>query len=207
MFTPPLEQIVTPNRLKEAAWAVTSKAAGPDGRTIDAYRDEEALRRLHEEIVNGRYAPLPLERIELTKEDGTARPLGISAPRDKIVQKCLAEALTPHFDRTFSNKSYGYRPGRGVLRAVNRTRDFLAKNHRFVFKTDIDNFFETIPHDKLLQLLRETIADGRIVDLIAMFLKNGAFKGFDYLDHTGGVHQGDPLSPLPRTHLKNPHGR
>ena len=196
-FTIPLDQIVTPGNLRDAAFAIRSKAVGIDKESLNLYRDDPArLEALSREILTGRYTPEPLQRIEIAKNATETRPIAISSVRDKIVQKCLASALTPHFDKTFSDKSYGYRPGKGTLRAIHRVRDYLRRGYSHAYKSDIDDFFETIPHAKLLALLGEKIADRRVVDLIGLFLQNGAFRGFDYLDHAEGIHQGDALSPL-----------
>jgi group II intron reverse transcriptase/maturase/CRISPR-associated endonuclease Cas1 len=197
VFTPTLEQIFTPEHLRDAAFAIRSRSVGLDRETLEAYRnDPEKIVRLAEELHTGRYAPVPLRRVDLPKDATETRPIALGAVRDKIAQKCLAAALMPHFDRTFSDKSYGYRPDKGTLRAVNRVRDYLRKGYTHVYKTDIDDFFETIPHEKLLELLRTRIADRRIVDLVGLWLANGSFRSFDYLDHSSGIHQGDPLSPL-----------
>ena len=197
MFTTPFDQIFTLENLQTAAFAIKSKSVGIDEERIDTYRnDPSRLEALRDELLGGRYTPKPLKRIELPKSDGTRRPIGLSAVRDKIVQKTLANALLAHFDKNFSDKSYGYRPQKGPLRAIRRVKDFINRGYRHAYKTDIDNFFETIPHDKLLALLGAKIADGRIVSLIALYLANGSFKNFDWIDHSEGVHQGDTLSPL-----------
>lgn len=197
MFTITLDQIATTEKLKDAAFAIRSKVVGLDKESLALYRDDaDRLDTLRTELLTGRYTPEPLQRIEIAKNATESRPIALSSARDKIVQKCLATALAAHFDKTFSDKSYGYRIGKGTLRAIHRVRDYLRRGYAHAYKTDIDDFFETIPHDRLLKRLQEEIADHRIVDLIALFLQNGAFRGFDYLDHAEGVHQGDALSPL-----------
>ncbi len=197
MFTITLDQIATTEKLKDAAFAIRSKVVGLDKESLALYRDDaDRLDTLRTELLTGRYTPEPLQRIEIAKNATEIRPIALSSARDKIVQKCLATALAAHFDKTFSDKSYGYRIGKGTLRAIHRVRDYLRRGYAHAYKTDIDDFFETIPHDRLLKRLQEEIADHRIVDLIALFLQNGAFRGFDYLDHAEGVHQGDALSPL-----------
>ena len=197
MFTAQLSHFVTVENLKEAAFAVKSKAVGLDKESIWHYRhDEEALRILAEDLLEGRYVPQPFMRIEIEKNETESRPLALASARDKIVQKMLASQLGFYFDAKFSDKSYGYRPGKGTLRAINRCRDFIKRGYRYAYKTDIDNFFESIDQQRLLVLLEREIADKRIVALIGLMLKNGSFKQFDYLEHYEGVHQGDALSPL-----------
>jgi len=197
MFTVPLERIVTPSNLLDAANTLRSKAAGLDGKTLKDFRNNpKRLETLSQEILTGRYTPEPLRRIHLEKADGQTRPIAVGAAKDRIVQKCLAMALTPYFDPTFSPYSFGYRPDIGVLQAIRHVKTHLQEGYRLVFKSDIENFFETIPHDRLLARLEREIADNRLVGLIALFLQNGTFDGFDYTHHPEGVHQGDPLSPL-----------
>ena len=196
-FTPTLDQILSPKKLEAAAYAIRSRAVGIDNEDIRAWRDDpKRLEALAASIVQGTYVPEPLQRIEVQKESGGTRPLGISSVRDKIVQKALHTALDDFFDATFSDKSYGYRRRKGTLNAIHRVQDFIRRGYVYAYKTDIDDFFETIPHDKLLDLLHETIADRRIVSLVELFLQNGSFRVFDYVEHHEGVHQGDALSPL-----------
>jgi len=197
MFTIQLEQIATVEKLKESAFAIKSKAVGLDKESISRYRnDEELLKELAEELITGCYVPQPLKRIEIEKDENETRPLGLSSARDKIVQKLLAMQMMEYFDHLFSNRSYGYRPNKGTLKAINRCRDYIKRGYAYIYKTDIDNFFETIDHNELISLLQKHISDKRIIKIISLFLKNGSFKEFDYIDHSEGVHQGDALSPL-----------
>ena len=197
MFTTPLDHIATPERLMEALLSIRSKAVGIDGESLRRYRDDPALlEELSLELIDGHYAPVPMQRIELPKGDGETRPIALAAVRDKIVQKLLAQTLTPYFDPLFSDKSYGYRPGKGTLRAINRVRDYLRRGYRYIYKTDVEDFFERIPHERLVTLLATHIADRRIVEIVSRMLANGSFHGVHWSSHLEGVHQGDALSPL-----------
>ena len=99
MFTTPLDHIATPERLMDAALSIKSKAVGIDGESLRRYREEPALlEELSAELVDGRYTPVPMQRIDLPKSDGETRPIALASVRDKIVQKLLAQALTPYFD-------------------------------------------------------------------------------------------------------------
>jgi len=197
MFTVQLEQFTTVEKLKESAFAIKSKSAGLDKEDILLYRsDESLLGELAKELVTGRYVPQPLKRIEIKKDENETRPLGLSSARDKVVQKLLAMQMTEYFDHIFSNRSYGYRPNKGTLKAINRCRDYIRRGYIYIYKTDIDDFFETIDHNELISLLQKHISDERIINIISLFLKNGSFKEFDYIDHSEGIHQGDALSPL-----------
>ena len=108
----------------------------------------------------------------------------------------MYDALNPYFDKIFSNKSYAYRPNKSIIKAINRVWGYINEKNHIIIKTDIDNFFETIDHDKLLKILSSHIEDKRIVRLISLFLQVGGFKRLDYSEHIEGVHQGDILSPL-----------
>ena len=197
MFQKTVEQIFSISNLQESAFLIKSKSIGIDKQSIIKYRDnKELLKNLSNEIISGNYTPNPLQKIDIQKDDNQKRPITISSAKDKIVQKTLVNELTIYFDKTFSDKSYGYRPRKSVLKAINRAKDYIQRGYKYIYKTDIDNFFETINHKKLLDLLDKNISDKRIIDIITIFLKNGGFKSFNYLDHLEGVHQGDILSPL-----------
>jgi CRISPR-associated endonuclease Cas1/group II intron reverse transcriptase/maturase len=197
MFTTPIDQLATPEKLMEALLSIRSKAVGIDKESLRRYReDPRLLEALSQELRNGRYVPEPMQRVELPKSDGTTRPIALASAKDKIVQKLLALHLGPYFDPLFSDKSYGYRPGKGTLRAIRRVQDYLRRGYRYAFRSDVEDFFETIPHEKLLELLSRHIADGRILSAISAMLANGSFHKTEWLEHEGGVHQGDALSPL-----------
>lgn len=197
MFTATIEHILSSRKLLEAAQSIESRAVGIDKESLQSYIDSpDKIELLSSELVGGSYTPMPMERIEIPKSDGEKRALGISSVRDKIVQKALAMALSDYFDPLFSDRSYGYRTGKGALRAINRCRDILRRGYRVVYRSDIDDFFETIEHERLIERLSQHISDERIAKLISIFLENGVFDSFDYLEHKEGVHQGDPLSPL-----------
>ncbi|MBN2896959.1 MAG: CRISPR-associated endonuclease Cas1 [Campylobacterales bacterium] len=197
MFTQPFEHLFTPDALGIALHSIRSRAAGIDKQSLAAIKsDPDEIARLHEELMQGIYAPQPIEKIEIEKNETEKRPIALSSVRDKVVQKCLAHALGDYFERLFSDKSYGYRPSKGTLRAINRTTDFIRKGAAWAYKSDIDNFFETIDHERLLALLEGHIRDKRILAIIALLLKNGGFARFEYAEHDTGVHQGDALSPL-----------
>ncbi|MEF3191392.1 MAG: CRISPR-associated endonuclease Cas1 [Campylobacterales bacterium] len=199
MFRTKLEQIYTPEALTTSLARINPHTRGIDGIDLSTFKanQEANIQTLITEILAESYAPEPLKQIAIPKESGNeTRPIGLSSVRDKLVQTTLAYALTPHFDKTFSNKSYAYRPGKSHIKALNRAKNFLDQKLSWVLKTDIDNFFETIDHALLLSFLSQEIEDSRIIRLISLFIHNGAFKNIDYLHHLEGVHQGDSLSPL-----------
>jgi len=177
MFLKKIEEIITPEKLK-----LYSKTEFNYEKTI-------------KKIIEGSYIPKPLKHIEIPKPNGEKRPIAIADEMDKAVQKCLYSALNEFFDPLFSNHSYGYRPNKGTLKAIKRVKDYYSRKFYHVYKSDIDDFFETIDHEKLVGLLDLYIEDRRIIRLISQYLKNGLING-GYRLHEEGVHQGDVLSPL-----------
>jgi len=199
MHTKPLTDIITLKALKKAYAFVSKSSIGLDRVSVGLFEEDlnASLGEIVDEVKKGRYVPEPLSRIYVPKENRTElRPLGLGSLKDKIVQKTIAMELGSHFDKTFSDKSYGYRPNKGTLKAIARVKDYLAKGAVYVYRLDIENFFESISHEKLLSLLSEHIADEGLLRLIALFLKNGSFQRYKYIEHFEGIHQGDPLSPL-----------
>lgn len=199
MLTAQIDHIFTPQTLKTAFEEISSNASGLDEVSYTDFKKElsKNISNLHTQIITGTYTPEPLKKIEIPKPDSKElRPIALSAIKDKIVQKILYTSLNPYFDETFSNKSYAYRKDKSTINAINRVSEFINKENHFILKTDIDNFFETINHDKLLLILDKHIADKSILRLISLFLQTGSFQEFDYDEHTDGVHQGDILSPL-----------
>lgn len=197
MFATPLDHFATPEKLMETLLSIRSKSVGIDKESLQHYRDHpELLETLSWELIDGRYTPRPMERFELSKEDGSGRPIALATARDKIVQKLLAQHLAPYFDPLFSDKSYGYRHGKGTLQAIRRVQDYLRQGYRYAYRSDVEEFFETIPHKRLLELLAQHISDGRILTIIEKMLANGSFQKKSWREHDEGVHQGDALSPL-----------
>lgn len=199
MFTKPLESILLPSELKEAYDEISKNSSGLDEVSfIEFQKDlDKNIQTIIDSILQGVYAPEPLKKIEIQKENSNeTRPIALSSIKDKIIQKTLYEALQNYFEGQFSNKSYAYRKSKSTLNAINRVSQFLQEGNYFVLKTDIDNFFESIDHDKLLAILDKHIADKSIIRLISLFLQIGGFKAYDYHEHIDGVHQGDILSPL-----------
>jgi group II intron reverse transcriptase/maturase len=198
MFTQTLEQIFTTKALKNAYGEITSRAVGLDGVSLSLFKEDlkENLEELQSELFRSRYTPEPLKHITIEKEDESERPVGLSSLRDKIVQKTLATVLTSYYEAHFNNKNYGFRRNKDTLKAIGRAKENLQKGRVWVLRTDIDNFFENINHERLMHILSSRIEEERVVSLIASFLTNGSFARYRYINNTEGIHQGDPLSPL-----------
>ena len=199
MFTIPIEQIFTQSKIKDSFLEISSKSSGLDEVSYNEFKTDfsKNIQNIIESIITGTFTPEPLKKIEINKPNSDEkRPIALSSIKDKLIQKVLYMNLRDYFETTFSDKSYAYRRDKSTLRAINRTSQFIQEKKYWILKTDIDNFFETINHDKLLKILDKQISDKRIIKLISLFIQTGGFKSFDYVEHLDGVHQGDILSPL-----------
>ncbi|MCI4399049.1 MAG: CRISPR-associated endonuclease Cas1 [Campylobacteraceae bacterium] len=197
-FTTQLESIISADSLQKAAKSLDSKSAGLDGQSLAEWQNAglERFVELSRDILIGKYIPEPLSRFDITKSSGGKRPIALSSVRDKIVQKAITTALSPHFQKSFSLASFAYQGGKSSADAIKKAHEYISSGFLWVYRTDIDECFERINHGKLLKKLSERLSDLRIVRLIALFVKNGAFAKSNYTDHSSGVHQGDIISPL-----------
>lgn len=173
-------------------------APGVDGMTV-----EEALpwlkehgKEMTEAIRSGKYKPTAVRRKEIPKPDGGVRKLGIPTVKDRIVQQAIAQQLMPQYEPKFSEGSYGYRPGRSAQDAIFKIRGYADEGYEWAVQLDLSKYFDTLNHEKLLNLLRETIKDERVIQLIKKFLKSGVMENGVKIATTEGSPQGGPLSPL-----------
>lgn len=199
MHTQTIEQIFTKQSLINAFNDISSRSVGIDEVSYDGFSTDlsKNIKNIIASIINGSYAPEPIKKIEIDKPNSNEkRPIGLSSIKDKIIQKVLYENLNQYFDPQFSSASYAYRKNKSTSKAINRTSAYINEKNYWVIKTDIDNFFECINHDKLLRILDKQISDKRLIKLVSLFLQTGGFKKFKYFEHSSGVHQGDILSPL-----------
>ena len=199
MFTSTLSHIFTLSNFRLAFDDISSNAFGIDNISYQEFKQDFSsnIKELITSITTGTYSPEPLKKIEIQKENTSqTRPIALSSIKDKLIQRVLYKLLNDYFDEQFSNKSYAYRKDKSTITAINRVSQFIQEGNQYILKTDIDNFFETINHDKLLAILDKQISDRSITRLISLFLQIGGFKNLEYHDHEDGVHQGDILSPL-----------
>lgn len=175
-------------------------SAGADAQTVAhfARHAEEELSRLSEQMRGGTYRPQPVRRAWIPKPGSRERrPLGIPAVRDRIVQGALRHVLEPIFETEFAEQSYGFRPGRGAKDALRRVDTLLQAGHVWVVDADLKSYFDTIPHDRLLALVKARVADGRVLALVERFLRAGVLeesKGWRPTEW--GTPQGGVISPL-----------
>lgn len=192
-----------------ASWcksAANKGSPGVDGITIERFeRDMEAnLDRLSEQLRDGSYQPKAIRRTWIPKLDGTMRPLGIPTVSDRIVQGAVRHVIEPVFEKEFACQSYGFRPGKGCKDALRRVDGLLKAGYRYVVDADLKSYFDTIPHDRLMERVRERIADGRVLKLIEAFLKANIMEGLKEWTPMAGAPQGAVLSPLLSNIYLNP---
>ena len=173
-------------------------AGGVDRVTIDGFAKGLASRltRLRKTLANGRYQPHDVRRVWIDKPGITEkRPLGIPTVRDRVVQTALRNVIEPIFERDFAEHSYGFRPGRGAKDALRRVDELVKSGYRYVVDADLKGYFDTIPHDRLLELISVKISDRSVRNLISLFLEQGVMDGQDRWIPARGSPQGAVITP------------
>jgi len=195
-----VDKVYRPSTL-EAAWRKVERnkgAAGVDGQSIERFaaQAERYLTELQEQLKDGSYRPAPVKRVEIPKGDGRTRPLGIPTVKDRVVQTALKMAIEPIFEAQFRPGSYGFRPGRSCKEALREVDRLLKDGYSFVVDADLKSYFDTIPHDRLMGRVANSISDGRILALIESFLRQDIMKDMERWRPTTGTPQGAVISPL-----------
>jgi len=174
-------------------------AAGIDG--IEVYELEPYLEKnwddICRQILSGRYKPQGVKRVEIPKEEkGEIRKLGIPTVVDRVIQQAIAQKLTPMYEEQFDANSFGFRPKRSAHDALKKCREDISAGYKYVVDMDLEKYFDTVNHSKLIQLLSETVKDDRVVSLIHKYLKAGVVVNHRFEETEVGTPQGGPLSPL-----------
>jgi RNA-directed DNA polymerase len=195
-----MEEVCERENLEQAWHRVRSNQGSPgaDGRTIDETRDylREQWPSIREQLLNGTYEPLPVRRVEIAKPDGGLRKLGIPAVLDRLIQQAILQVLQSRWDPTFSEHSYGFRPGRSAHQAVVQAQSYVAEGYEFVVDIDLEKFFDRVNHDILMDRIARRISDKRLLRLIRAYLNAGVLEDGLVSATDEGVPQGGPLSPL-----------
>lgn len=195
-----LEQILTSENLNRAYKQVKKNrgAGGIDGMQVDELLPflKDNQMKLVQSIRDGKYRPKPVRRVEIPKENGKTRKLGIPTVVDRLIQQAISQILTPIYEQKFSDNSFGFRPQRGAHGALKRCQTNMTEGYTYVVDMDLEKYFDTVNQSKLIQLLSETIKDGRVISLIHRFLNAGVMVGGLFEESSEGVPQGGPLSPL-----------
>ena len=173
-------------------------SAGVDGMTV--HELPELLKRhwpaIRDQLLSGTYKPQPVKRVEIPKPDGGVRKLGIPTVLDRFIQQAVLQVLQRKWDRTFSEHSYGFRPGRSAHQAVEAAQKYIADGYRWVVDLDLEKFFDRVNHDKLMARIAERVSDRRMLKLTRAFLRAGVMEGGLVSPVDEGTPQGGPLSPL-----------
>ena len=195
-----LEKVLDRDNLNRAYKRVKANkgASGIDGMTVDEalpwlkeHRDE-----LLESIRSGKYKPSPVRRVEIPKDNGGVRKLGIPTVVDRIIQQAIAQVLTPIYEPKFSDGSYGYRPHRSAKDAIVKVKEYADEGYKFAVCLDLSKYFDTLCHELLMNMLRQDIKDKRLIDLIKRSLKSGVMENGIVMRTDEGSPQGGNLSPL-----------
>lgn len=195
-----MEQVVERGNMKQAYERVVSNqgAAGVDGMGVEELLPylQGSWARIKEELVSGRYQPGGIRMVEIPKASGGKRQLGIPTVVDRMIQQALQQVLSPLYEPTFSEHSYGFRPGRSTHGAIQKAREYQREGRRLVVDMDLAKFFDEVNHDRLMSRLAIRVKDKRVIRLIRKYLQAGMMIDGLVQQREKGTPQGSPLSPL-----------
>ena len=193
-------RMISPHNLEVAISNVKRNkgSAGVDGMEVDEIGEymEDNWTRIEEQILARTYKPKPVKRVEIPKDNGGVRLLGVPCVIDRVIQQAMVQVLQPLFEPTFSECSYGFRPGRSAEDAVRKAQEYMAEGYKHVVDLDLSKFFDTVNHDLLMSLVDRTLEDKDIRRLIYVYLKSGIMTNGCMIESDEGTPQGGPLSPL-----------
>ncbi len=195
-----MEEVCQQENLEEALRRVRANRGSPgvDGMTTDELPDylREHWPGIREQLLTGTYQPQPVKRVEIPKPDGGVRKLGIPTVLDRFIQQAVLQVLQGRWDRTFSEHSFGFRPGRSAHQAVAQAQSYIAEGSRWVVDIDLEKFFDRVNHDLLMGRVAKRVADKRLLKLLRSFLNVGVMENGLIGPTDEGTPQGGPLSPL-----------
>src|ERR1035437_8606322 len=195
-----MEAVCERENLKAALRRVRANKGSPgvDGITVIGIEDylKQHWPAIREQLLNGTYEPKPVRRVDIAKPDGGVRKLGIPTVLDRFIQQAVMQVLQRQWDRTFSEYSYGFRPGRSAQQAVAQAQQYIAEGHGWCVDLDLEKFFDRVNHDKLMGQIAKRVEDKRLLKLIRAFLNAGVMENGLVSPSVEGTPQGGPLSPL-----------
>lgn len=194
-----MEEVLLRGNLKIAFQRVKTNGGAPgiDKMTVQKlgpYLKDNWI-TIKEQILECKYKPQPVRRVEIPKPDGGIRKLGIPSVVDRFVQQALLQVLQKYWDPTFSEHSYGFRPGRSAHQAVSKAQEYVKQGNKWVVDLDLEKFFDRVNHDRLMAKLGERIKDKRVLKLVHAFLKSGVMETGLVSPTDEGTPQGGPLTP------------
>ena len=195
-----MEEICQAENCKQALARVKSNKGSPgiDRITVEKLPDylKQHWPKVREQLLSGTYKPQPVKRVEIPKPDGGMRKLGIPTALDRLIQQMVLQVLQRRWDPTFSTHSYGFRPGRSAHQAVAQAQQYISQGYGWVVDLDLEKFFDTVNHDRLMARMTQRISDKRVLKLIRRFLQAGVMENGLVSPVDEGTPQGGPLSPL-----------
>lgn len=195
-----IEKILSDENLNRAIKKVKSNkgAPGVDKVTVDQIDEYFVIHKeeIKNQIRNRKYRPQPVRRVYIPKPNGKKRPLGIPTVIDRVIQQAIANVLSEVYDSMFSESSFGFRPNRDAHDAINMALNLINEGYEWIVDLDIEKYFDTVNHDKLISILRENVKDGETLHLIRSFMRAGIFEKGLVSSNVRGVPQGGPLSPI-----------
>ena len=195
-----LDKILTKENLNKAYKKVYQNkgTAGVDGITVEEIAEyiKEHKEEIIDKIKRRKYKPQPVKRVQIPKENGKKRNLGIPTVMDRIIQQAIVQVLSPIYEEQFNENSFGFRPGRSCEQAVIGALEYLNEGYEWIVDIDLEKFFDTVNQDKLITIIRRTIKDGDVVSLIRKYLSAGVMENGVKRETKVGTPQGGNLSPL-----------
>ena len=195
-----MEEVCERENLKAALQRVKANKGSPgvDGMTVIGIKEylKQHWPAIREQLLSGTYEPKPVRRVEIAKPDGGVRKLGIPTVLDRFIQQAVMQVLQRRWDRTFSDYSYGFRPGRSAQQAVAQAQQYIAEGHGWCVDLDLEKFFDRVNHDKLMGRVARRVEDKRLWKLIRAFLNAGVMEDGLVSPSVEGTPQGGPRSPL-----------
>jgi RNA-directed DNA polymerase len=195
-----MEEVCERENMREALRRVKANkgSAGIDRMTVGGIADylKQHWLAIRERLLNGTYEPMPVRRVEIPKPDGGVRKLGIPCVLDRMIQQAVMQVLQRQWDQTFSDHSYGFRPGRSAHQAVAQAQQYIAEGHGWCVDLDLEQFFDRVNHDKLMGQIAKRVDDKRLLKLIRAFLNAGVMENGLVSPSVEGTPQGGPLTPL-----------
>lgn len=186
-----INKAITSVKKNQGAYGIDKMSVGELDDYFATHREE-----IKSQIRDGKYKPTPVRRAYIPKSNGEKRPLGIPTVVDRVIQQATAQVLSLGYDKYFSEHSYGFRPSRSCQQAIEEALEYLNEGYEWVIDLDIEKYFDTVNHDKLVSILRERINDAKTLRLIRQFLRAGVMENGLLSPSKEGVPQGGPLSPI-----------